>query len=136
MVLAPMQVYMGRNGAPTDHQHLARFALGGFGTVFTEALIVSPEGRNTYGDLGIWSDDFIAPLHKIANMLGALGVTPATQLLHRARSPAQSALALHAVQELGGNRSWSLWPPQYGRWLSRGAEQLALGTRPDTPTRK
>ena len=39
--------------------------------------------------------------------------------------------ALHAVQELGGDRSWSMWPPQYGWWLSRRAEQLALGARSD-----
>ncbi|MGE0851826.1 MAG: NADH:flavin oxidoreductase/NADH oxidase [Hyphomicrobiaceae bacterium] len=84
MVLAPMQVYTGRDGFPTEwhHHHLAKYALGGFGTVFTEALIVSPEGRNTYGDLGIWSDDFIAPLKKIADLLRSLGVTPATQLVH------------------------------------------------------
>lgn len=84
MVLSPMQVYMGKDGFPSEwhSHHLAKFALGGFGTVFLEALIVTPEGRTTYGDLGIWSDEFIRPLRKIADMLRSLGVTPACQILH------------------------------------------------------
>ena len=37
--------------------------------------------------------------------------------------------ALHAVQELGGDPEWALWPPQYGWWLSRRAGQLRLGEK-------
>jgi hypothetical protein len=37
--------------------------------------------------------------------------------------------ALHAAQELGGDADWGLWPPQYGWWLSRRAEQLRLGEK-------
>ena len=84
MVLAPMQVYTGVRGSPTDwhFHHLAKFAQGGFGTVFTEALAVQDVGRNTYGDLGVWSDEFIPPLRRIADMLRELGATPAAQLFH------------------------------------------------------
>lgn len=84
MVLGPMQMYRARDGYPTDWhiQHLAKFAVGGFGTVFTEALCVDPVGRNTYGDMGIWSDEFIPPLRKIADTIRACGAIPATQLLH------------------------------------------------------
>ena len=35
--------------------------------------------------------------------------------------------ALHAIQELGGDRSWSLWPPQYGWWLSRRRRTAGIG---------
>jgi 2,4-dienoyl-CoA reductase-like NADH-dependent reductase (Old Yellow Enzyme family) len=84
MVLAPMQVYTGADGHPTDwhFQHLAKFAGGGFGTVFTEALAVTDTGRNTYGDLGVWSDEFVPSLRRIADMLRGLGATPAAQLFH------------------------------------------------------
>ena len=84
MVLAPMQVYTGADGYPTDwhFQHLAKFAQGGFGTVFTEALAVTDTGRNTYGDLGVWSDTFVPSLRRIADMLRGLGATPAAQLFH------------------------------------------------------
>jgi 2,4-dienoyl-CoA reductase-like NADH-dependent reductase (Old Yellow Enzyme family) len=84
VVIAPMQMYMGKDGAPNDwhHAHLLKFALGGAGLIFTEALAVDPKGRNTYGDLGIWSDDFIAPLRRLADALREAGAVPGAQLFH------------------------------------------------------
>jgi 2,4-dienoyl-CoA reductase-like NADH-dependent reductase (Old Yellow Enzyme family) len=85
IVVAPMQMYKaGPDGAATDwhFQHLAKYAVGGAGTVMTEALIVDPIGRNTYGDLGIWSDDHIAPLQRIAAFVQAQGSLAAAQLHH------------------------------------------------------
>jgi len=58
IVIGPMQMYVaGADGAANDwhFQHLAKYAVGGAGTVMTEALIVDPTGRNTYADCGIWS---------------------------------------------------------------------------------
>lgn len=85
MVVSPMQTYMaGRDGQATDwhFQHLARFATGGFGAVMTEALMVTPEGRNTWGDLGLWEDAQIAPLARIAGFMKEAGAVPAAQLHH------------------------------------------------------
>ncbi|MBV9734708.1 MAG: NADH:flavin oxidoreductase/NADH oxidase [Acidisphaera sp.] len=85
VVIAPMQMYMaGPDGAATDwhFQHLAKYAVGGAGTVMTEALIVDPIGRNTYGDLGIWSDEHVAPLRRIAQFLQSHGSLAAAQLHH------------------------------------------------------
>ncbi|WP_158745778.1 NADH:flavin oxidoreductase/NADH oxidase [Acidisphaera sp. L21] len=85
IVVAPMQMYKaGPDGVATDwhFQHLAKYAVGGIGTVMTEALIVHPIGRNTYGDLGIWSDDHIAPLRRIAEFVQAQGSLAAAQLHH------------------------------------------------------
>ena len=122
MVLAPMQVYTGKKGFPTEwhHHHLAKYALGGFGTVFTEALIVRPEGRNTHGDLGIWSDEFIAPLKKIADLLRSLGVTPATQLVHCG----PKSLAATAV-----GRIWRAWRSGSGAGEPRGSRSRRLQQR-------
>jgi 2,4-dienoyl-CoA reductase-like NADH-dependent reductase (Old Yellow Enzyme family) len=78
-------MYMaGQDGVATDwhFQHLAKYAVGGAGTVMTEALIVDPVGRNTYGDLGIWSDDHVAPLRRIARFLQSHGALAAAQLHH------------------------------------------------------
>ncbi|MGM0743228.1 MAG: NADH:flavin oxidoreductase/NADH oxidase [Pseudomonadota bacterium] len=85
IVLAPMQMYKATpEGKATDwhFQHLAKFALGGFGTVMTEALIVEPRGRSTYGDCGIWSDDHIPGLRRIADFLHEQGSLAAAQLHH------------------------------------------------------
>lgn len=85
IVIAPMQMYVAKqDGLATDwhFQHLAKFAVGGAGTVMTEAMFVDPVGRNTYGDLGIWSDAHIAGLRRIAAFLHAQGTLAAAQLHH------------------------------------------------------
>lgn len=85
IVLSPMQMYKtAPDGKFTDwhFQHLARFAIGGAGTVMTEGLIVDPIGRNTYGDCGIWSDDHIAPLARLVDFLHANDTLAAAQLHH------------------------------------------------------
>jgi 2,4-dienoyl-CoA reductase-like NADH-dependent reductase (Old Yellow Enzyme family) len=63
-------------------QHLGKFAVGGAGTVMTEALYVDPIGRNTYGDMGVWSDDHIGPLRRISDFLHSQGSVAAAQLHH------------------------------------------------------
>jgi 2,4-dienoyl-CoA reductase-like NADH-dependent reductase (Old Yellow Enzyme family) len=81
IVIAPMQMYKAApDGLATDwhFQHLAKYAIGGGGTVMTEALIVDPIGRNTYGDRGIWSDEHVAPLQS--------GGSSATMLMKSTRS--------------------------------------------------
>jgi 2,4-dienoyl-CoA reductase-like NADH-dependent reductase (Old Yellow Enzyme family) len=50
--------------------------------VMVEATAVLPEGRITHGDLGLWSDDHIEPLKRIATALRANGAIPAIQLAH------------------------------------------------------
>lgn len=85
IVVAPMQMYKATpEGMATDwhFQHLAKYAIGGAGTVMTEGLIVDPIGRNTYGDLGIWSDDHIAGQKRLVDFLHGEGVLAAAQLHH------------------------------------------------------
>jgi 2,4-dienoyl-CoA reductase-like NADH-dependent reductase (Old Yellow Enzyme family) len=65
--------------------HLGSRAVGGAGTVFAEATAVSPEGRITPGDLGIWSDQHIAPLARITAFVKEQGAVPAIQLAHAGR---------------------------------------------------
>ncbi|HVY15020.1 MAG TPA: NADH:flavin oxidoreductase/NADH oxidase [Rhodopila sp.] len=85
IVISPMQMYKaGPDGKLNDwlFQHLAKYAVGGAGTVMTEALIVDPIGRNTYGDMGIWSDEHVSGLRRIADFLHDNGSVAAAQLHH------------------------------------------------------
>lgn len=85
IVIAPMQMYQATpDGMATDwhFQHLAKYAIGGAGTVMTEGLIIDPIGRNTYGDLGIWSDDHIPGQKRLVDFLHGQGVIAAAQLHH------------------------------------------------------
>jgi len=88
IVISPLQEYAAEtDGKALDFHlaHLGRFALGGAGLVFTEALAVTPQGRLTYSDLGIWDDEHIAPLTRIADFLRAQGAAAGAQLLHAGR---------------------------------------------------
>lgn len=87
LVLSPMCQYSAGAGLANDWHfaHLARFALGGFGMVMVEATAVTPEGRITHGDLGLWNDQQAVPLARIAAFLKAQGAVPAIQLAHAGR---------------------------------------------------
>ncbi len=84
IVISPMQMYLARDGLANDwhFQHLAKFAVARAGCVFTEVLCVEPRGRNTHWDLGIWSDQQIAPLKRIADFVRGCGSVAAAQIGH------------------------------------------------------
>jgi 2,4-dienoyl-CoA reductase-like NADH-dependent reductase (Old Yellow Enzyme family) len=87
IVVSPMCQYSYVDGFSNEWQfvHLGSRAVGGAGTVFVEATAVSPEGRITPGDLGLWSDAHIAPLARITEFVKAQGAVPAIQLAHAGR---------------------------------------------------
>ena len=89
-VIAPMCQYSAQHGFANDWHfvHLGRFALGGFGLVILEATGVTPEGRISYGDLGLWNDEQIAPLAHIVKFLKSEGAATGIQLGHAGRKAA------------------------------------------------
>jgi 2,4-dienoyl-CoA reductase-like NADH-dependent reductase (Old Yellow Enzyme family) len=87
IVVAPMCQYSARHGVANDWHfaHLARFAIGGFGLVVTEATAVSPEGRISYGDTGLWNDEQVEPFRRIVDFLHSQGTAAGIQLAHAGR---------------------------------------------------
>lgn len=87
VVISPMCQYSATDGMADDYHfaHLARFALGGAGLIFTEAVAVERNARITHGDVGLWSDAHIAPLARITAFLKSQGAVPAIQLAHAGR---------------------------------------------------
>jgi len=87
IVVSPMCQYSSVDGFASDWHfvHLGTRAVGGAGLVFTEAAAVSPEGRISPGDLGIWKDEHIPELARIASFLKSQGAIPAMQLAHAGR---------------------------------------------------
>jgi 2,4-dienoyl-CoA reductase-like NADH-dependent reductase (Old Yellow Enzyme family) len=71
IAIAPMCQYSAEDGLPTDWHmiHLGHLALSGAAVMILEATSVTPEGRITYGDLGLWSDDHAAALEPIVNAI-------------------------------------------------------------------
>ncbi|RAG87279.1 NADH:flavin oxidoreductase/NADH oxidase [Streptacidiphilus pinicola] len=70
---------------PWHFQHLASRAVGGTGLILTEATAVTPEGRISPWDLGIWNDDQVAAFRRITAFLRELGTVPGIQLAHAGR---------------------------------------------------
>lgn len=87
IVVSPMCQYSAENGMANDWHlvHLGSRAVGDAGLVFTEAAAVSPEGRISPSDLGIWSDEHIQPLKRITTFIKAQGVSSGIQLSHAGR---------------------------------------------------
>jgi len=82
-----MCTYSAIDGVASDWHfaHLAKFALGGAGTIFVEATAVEPDGRLGRGDLGLWTDAQIVPLKRISDFIKACNCVPAIQLGHSGR---------------------------------------------------
>ncbi|WP_030147216.1 MULTISPECIES: NADH:flavin oxidoreductase/NADH oxidase [unclassified Streptomyces] len=74
-------------GAPTDWHfaHYAARATGGTGLIIVEATAVSPEGRISPYDLGIWNDTQVTAFRRITRFLTSQGTVPAVQLAHAGR---------------------------------------------------
>jgi 2,4-dienoyl-CoA reductase-like NADH-dependent reductase (Old Yellow Enzyme family) len=85
--VSPMCQYCAENGFADDWHlvHLGSRAAGGAGLVIVEATAVTPDGRITPGDLGLWSDEHAEPLARIARFVKRMGAVPAIQLAHAGR---------------------------------------------------
>jgi len=84
IAVSPMCEYSSEDGFATDWHlvHLGSRAVGGAGTVLTEAIAVVPEGRISPSDLGIWKDAHIDNLARIVSFLRRQGAVAGTQLAH------------------------------------------------------
>lgn len=80
-------MYSSQNGFATDFHlvHYGQFALGGAGLIFTEAAAVSPEGRISPEDLGLWRDEHVMKLADITDFVHARGGRIGVQLAHAGR---------------------------------------------------
>ncbi|MFE7317553.1 NADH:flavin oxidoreductase/NADH oxidase [Streptomyces sp. NPDC057555] len=90
--MAPMCQYSAApegpdQGAPNDwhYQHLVARAAGGTGLIIAEATAVSPEGRISPYDLGLWNDTQTAAFRRITDALKAQNSVPGIQIAHAGR---------------------------------------------------
>jgi 2,4-dienoyl-CoA reductase-like NADH-dependent reductase (Old Yellow Enzyme family) len=87
LVVSPMCQYSSEDGFANDWHlvHLGSRAVGGAGVVLMEATAVEPRGRITPQDQGIWKDEHIDFLSRIARFLKQQGAVPGIQLAHAGR---------------------------------------------------
>ena len=87
IVVSPMCEYSSQDGFADDWHvvHLGSRAVGGAGLVFTEATAVTPEGRISPQDLGIWRDEHVAALARITAFVRSQKCVAGIQLAHAGR---------------------------------------------------
>lgn len=85
--VSPMCQYSSVDGLPSDWHlvHLGSRAVGGAGLVMVEATAVTPEGRISPYDSGIWSDAHTAAFQRITSFVKAQGAAIGIQLAHAGR---------------------------------------------------
>lgn len=119
IVMSPMCQYSAHNGFANDWHlvHLGSRAVGGAGLVIVEATAVSPEGRISPDDLGIWQDEHIEKLKQITSFIEAQGCIAGIQLAHAGRK------ASMASEWKGGK----LVKPEDGGWQPVAPSAVAFG---------
>jgi 2,4-dienoyl-CoA reductase-like NADH-dependent reductase (Old Yellow Enzyme family) len=128
LVTSPMCQYSATEGFTNDWHlvHLGSRAVGGMGLVITEATAVSPEGRISYGDTGLWKDDHIQGFNRIVNFIHQHGAISGIQLAHAGRK------ASCAVPQEGGKQldekhgGWQTVAPSAISFLAGERSPLSL----------
>jgi 2,4-dienoyl-CoA reductase-like NADH-dependent reductase (Old Yellow Enzyme family) len=118
LFVSPMCQYSSEDGFPTDWHlvHLGSRAVGGAALVMVEATAVTPEGRISPGDSGLWSDRHAQAFRRITEFVRAQGAVPAIQLAHAGRKASTDA------PWRGGKPV----PPQAGGWQPVAPSPLAF----------
>ncbi len=125
IVVSPMCQYSSEDGFANDWHfvHLGSRAVGGAGLVFTEATAVTPEGRISAYDLGLWKDEQIAELKRITAFIEAHGSITGIQLAHAGRKAS-------LTEPWNGDR---LVPVSEGGWKTLAPSPIAFSPDKDTP---
>ncbi len=120
IVVSPMCQYMAQDGVAGEwHRvHLGSRAVGGAGMVIVEATAVSPEGRISPGDLGLWNEAQEEALRPIVAFMRSQGAVPGLQIAHAGRK------ASTAPPFQGGR----FLAPGEGGWATLAPSALAFGS--------
>ncbi|MBS1512060.1 MAG: NADPH dehydrogenase NamA [Bacteroidetes bacterium] len=113
IAVSPMCQYSATDGLANNWHlvHLGSRAVGGAGLIIQEATAVHPNGRISYGDLGIWKDEHIAPLKNIVDFIKENGAVAGIQLAHAGRKASCELPWLGGHQLKEGAHHWQTAAP-------------------------
>ena len=125
IVMSPMCQYSSIDGFTNDWHlvHLGSRAVGGAGLIIAEATAVSPEGRISPGDVGLWKDEHIHGLSRIVNFIHQQGAIAGIQLAHAGRK-ASCAVPREGGKQLDRN---------HGGWQTIGPGNIPFNDGERTP---
>ena len=120
IVIAPMCQYSAVDGCMTDWHliHLGSLALSGAALLTIEATAVVPEGRITYADVGLWSDETEAAIARTLESVRRWSDMPiAIQLAHAGRK------ASHEIPWKGGRQ---IQPGERNGWQTESPSAISF----------
>jgi 2,4-dienoyl-CoA reductase-like NADH-dependent reductase (Old Yellow Enzyme family) len=129
IVVSPMCQYSSEQGQASDWHliHLGHMALSGAGLLFIEATAVTPEGRISSGDLGLWSDQTEAALARVIKSIRHYSSIPiAIQLAHAGRKASVQVPWQGGQAMLPENGGWQTVAPSALSFAADGAQPIAL----------
>ena len=126
IVMSPMCQYIAHEGLASDWHlvHLGSRAVGGAALTFVEATAVTRDGRISPGDMGIWGDEHIEPLARIARFVHSQGAVAGIQLAHAGRK---------ASCDLPWKGGASLKTPDAGGWPVVGPSPIPFNDGDPVP---
>jgi 2,4-dienoyl-CoA reductase-like NADH-dependent reductase (Old Yellow Enzyme family) len=126
ILVSPMCQYSSTDGFANEWHlvHLGSRAVGGAAAVIAEATAVSPEGRISIADLGLWKDEHITFLKTITDFIKGQGAVPGIQLAHAGRKASYDA-------PWNGER---LLPVSEGGWETFAPSALAFSEEAGLPS--
>jgi len=125
ITISPMCQYSAIDGFANDWHlvHLGSRAVGGASLIIQEATAVSPEGRITPADLGLYQDEHIEKLRQITSFICQQGAVAAIQLAHAGRK-AGCAIPSKGGKQLHENE---------GGWSTVSASDIAFNPEDQKP---
>ena len=126
IAVSPMCEYSSEDGFANDWHlvHLGGMAVGGAALIITEATAISPEGRITFADLGIYHEEHVAKLKHITDFIHANGSVAGIQLAHAGRK------ASHDQPWVGGKQIPS---DQQNGWKAVGPSAIPFAEDGEAP---
>jgi 2,4-dienoyl-CoA reductase-like NADH-dependent reductase (Old Yellow Enzyme family) len=130
IVIAPMCQYSAQDGCMTDWHaiHLGQLALSGAALLTIEATAVVPEGRISYADVGLWSDETEAAMRRTLDSVRRWSDMPiAIQLAHAGRK-ASTEVPWKGGGQIppGHSHSWPTVAPSAVPFQDRDVAPMAL----------
>lgn len=127
IVIAPMAQYSAQDGQMSDWHlmHLGQLAISGAAALTIEGTAVTPEGRTTYADVGLYSDECEAAMARVLNGIRRWSDIPmGIQLNHAGRKGSRQKL-----WEGGGQ----IQPDHTNGWSTYGPSPVATATDETPP---
>lgn len=131
IVMSPMCMYSAEQDGKVNDWHLVHYparAAGQVGLIIVEATAVSPEGRISENDLGIWNDEQVPGLEKLVSLVQKNGAKAGIQLAHAGRKSEVSG-EIFAPTALAFNETMKTPKEMTAEEIRQTIEAFAEGAR-------